>query len=251
MTARLTASLWCRIPEEYWMTKGGCIFFMVTICGMTSNFSSVAAFVGEKPVVLREVKGGAYSPSAYYVAKTISDIPALIIFPSVLMTLLWWMADMRDDAGAWGCSLLVIVLLCHAAVSWGYLLSVNAPTFSTAIAIMSLILMPMMFVSGFIINLNSLSPFWIWLVYISPFKWATEAVFYHVYAGRDFSGTIDSCGAGVPDPSVFCTGDEVMDYFGYNKDAWWPSVVALVVTLAVMHPLACLSWVFLTKKKEH
>jgi len=49
------------------------------------------------PAIVREIQSGAFSPSAYYWAKTASDIPFEIFFTIIWSGLTYWLINLGDD----------------------------------------------------------------------------------------------------------------------------------------------------------
>ena len=56
----------------------------------------------EKVVVNKERLSGSYHLSAYYLAKTLSELPLLLTLPSIYITITYWAAGMNGWAGFFG-----------------------------------------------------------------------------------------------------------------------------------------------------
>eukprot|EP00923_Selenidium_pygospionis_P046754 GHVN01080753.1.p1 GENE.GHVN01080753.1~~GHVN01080753.1.p1 ORF type:complete len:689 (+),score=110.00 GHVN01080753.1:40-2067(+) len=88
--ALLGGLVYFRVEDQYWQSRTGGIFYLVTIAGMSQVLAAISTFVTEKPVALREITGGAYSPTAYYTAKVLADIPGYVFFP------IWFISSVTD-----------------------------------------------------------------------------------------------------------------------------------------------------------
>ncbi len=73
----------------------------------------------ERPIFLREYENGTYSVLSYYMAKTVADIPFYIFFPTVTVTIAYWLVGLRATAKAFFIFLADVILLSNIAQSIG------------------------------------------------------------------------------------------------------------------------------------
>jgi len=52
----------------------------------------------ERGVISKERAAGAYRLSAYYIAKTVSELPIKIVIPTLFYTFVYWMSGLNDVA---------------------------------------------------------------------------------------------------------------------------------------------------------
>jgi ATP-binding cassette subfamily G (WHITE) protein 1 len=82
-------------------------------------FPSVYVLTSELPIVFREYRAGIYSASAYYVGKSLADIPQYTVLPIIYSTIIYWMAGLTVDAGKFAVFTLINVLSTWTAISVG------------------------------------------------------------------------------------------------------------------------------------
>ena len=63
----------------------------------------------DHPVVSKEQAGGFYHFSAYYVAKLISEIPLVLIDPSIYFIITFWVAGIGGPMAFFGCWAILIL----------------------------------------------------------------------------------------------------------------------------------------------
>ena len=187
----------------------GAIFFCLINQSFGGVFGTLQTFPAELPIFRREFKASMYSSHAYYLARTIVELPFQCLWPFIFVTIAYWMIGLRDDGAAYIEFVLVIILTANCAISLGYLISTLAPTTQVALAISTPILLPFMLFGGLFINVNSIPDYFYWISYISFFKYAYELLSIIVWNNQ----TIASTG----DPSDLTTGAQVLSRYGMDS----------------------------------
>lgn len=208
--------------------KAGACFFILMNQSITATMGVQMTFPSEKPIAFREYEAGSYSILAYYLAKITVDIPFQIVFPTIFTVFVYFMIGLNDDATAFFASLLMILMVTNTCTSIGYLISAGASNVSQALALSSVIIMPMTMFAGFSINIEEIPSFWIWMEWISFLKWGFSGLIYAVFGFNhpDFPDCFSN--------SCFKTGMEVVRYFAIPSDefqGYWANVVALGIMI--------------------
>ncbi|CAI6001907.1 unnamed protein product [Closterium sp. NIES-64] len=169
----------------------------------------------ERNIFIRETSQHAYRPSTYMVASTLVYLPLHVLMALAITAESWWCVNLSGG----GTSFFFVVLVCFCCLFTGNayatfvsaavnnvilacaivsstmanLPSVNVPLLSSlptlplfsvilAYAIVISTMANFALVCGFYIQRQSIPPFWIWLHYLSPVKYAYEAVTLNEFA---------------------------------------------------------------------
>eukprot|EP01023_Acetabularia_acetabulum_P064868 TRINITY_DN8514_c1_g1_i1.p1 TRINITY_DN8514_c1_g1~~TRINITY_DN8514_c1_g1_i1.p1 ORF type:complete len:745 (+),score=131.75 TRINITY_DN8514_c1_g1_i1:162-2237(+) len=164
------------------------VFFMGIFMSFFTLFSALFTFPPEFRLLLKERSSGMYRLSAYYFAKTAAEIPLNCLYPSIFVFIVYWMAWLRPDAGAffatWGCILLLVL----TAESVGLLLGAAVMNIKSAQTIASVFMLTVMLAGGFLVRDV---PVWMnWAKYVSFIYWG-----YSLCVKIQFRDTqFDDCG---------------------------------------------------------
>ncbi|CAK84182.1 unnamed protein product (macronuclear) [Paramecium tetraurelia] len=171
-------------------TTGG-LFFLVISNFMQALNAVIIQFPAERDVFLREENSKLYSTFAYFVGKSSIEIPFLILFPIIQQLIGYWMIGLNDQsASTVVIHIFVCILLGITGNSMGLMVGSMLQDSKNASGIIPMVLMPLIAFSGFFAN-QSLFMNWIsWVQYLSPLKYAFEALIYDEYDTRrdEFSG---------------------------------------------------------------
>ena len=110
----------------------GLLFFSVTVNSFAPLFQSLFAFPGERAIVQKEKSSGWYQLSSYYVARAISDIPIELMQPFLFVPIMYWMAGLREDAGAFFGHFFVTCFATLTSTSIGLVISSAVMDFNKA-----------------------------------------------------------------------------------------------------------------------
>lgn len=170
LTAALGGLFWWQLGRHVDTTRdvtdiGGLVFFMQIFMAFSALFNALFTFPTEFQMLVKERQSGMYKLSAYYLARTASDLPMDCLLPSLFVFILYFMAGLRLTAGAffgYWASMLIIVL---TAQSVGLLIGGTVTDAKAGQTIATIVMLCFMLVGGYFVQTI---PFWIvWLKYIS------------------------------------------------------------------------------------
>ena len=70
--------------------RNGALFFITLNSGFSALSSISQIFPSERPVFLREVNGGMYSVSSYFLAKIMTELIGTTVLPLLQSSLVYW-----------------------------------------------------------------------------------------------------------------------------------------------------------------
>jgi ABC-type multidrug transport system permease subunit len=132
------------------------------------------------PICRREHFNRWYSTSAYYLALTIVDVPALIFNNIVFVLITYFMTNMPLEAFRMALFLLISVLVGFTAQGFGIFLG-SAFSLHQSLLIASGGIAGMTLFSGFFVLLKDTHYYWHWLFYGSFLKHALDADFLVIF----------------------------------------------------------------------
>jgi ABC-type multidrug transport system permease subunit len=127
-----------------------------------------------------------YGVLPYYLAKTIVEIPVLIIQPMVWAIVVYFGVGFTQTAKQFFYFYLILFLLSLSSSSLGMFVSSLFNQQETALAVAPVILMPILMFSGFFSNAGTFAVWISWLQYISPVRYALEAFVWNEYGDRKY-----------------------------------------------------------------
>lgn len=208
----LVGLLWFQVQhdEQHLTDRHSFIFFTITYWVFDGTFTAIFTFPTERAIIFKERASGSYYLSAYFLSKTLSEMPTRLLLPVMFWTISYWMSGINDNFGVFlgtmGCMLLAVL----AGESYGLLCGALVMDFERAMTIMVVISLFAMAAGGFYVQ-NI--PTWLtWVKYTSPFKFGYEASQILIFDGPvecDGSGVLaEYCTEGVE----FATREQVLDY---------------------------------------
>ncbi|CAG0879460.1 unnamed protein product, partial [Darwinula stevensoni] len=201
------------------MNVNGAIFILL-ISGNTMNiFSLLNLFCEELPVFLREHQSGMYRTDAYFISKVVAELPLSILFPAVFTAIVYFMIGLNGSLDRFVVCALIMIIMSNVVTSCSYMISCLTSSVSTGLTLATLILLPMLLVSGHFINNNSIPVYLLWLKYISWFYYGNEALMINQWKDLEID-----CG-----DSFRCLphGDAVLSVMHFDAEGALLSVVLL------------------------
>ena len=165
----LAGLFWWQIGRDRTVSSAaninGLLFFEMLFLSFRSMFAALFTFPNEYKMMLKERASGMYRLSAFYFARTASDVPMEVTVPTVFIVIIYFMAGLRLSAWAFLANWAAVTLCLLVAQSFGLLIGATVMVPKTAQTITAIIMLTMMLVGGFYVTTI---PVWIaWLKYLS------------------------------------------------------------------------------------
>lgn len=154
------------LTERGVLDIGGLLFFEAIFIGFMSLFTSMSTFIGSEMHVMKaERAAGWYRLSSFFVARCLADVPLELINPLVIVPIVYWLAGLRADAGAFFVHLLATVLGALVASSLGLAVGAATSSFKKAQTLSSSLMLAVMLAGGFYVQ--DVAPWISWVSYVS------------------------------------------------------------------------------------
>lgn len=249
----------------------GLFFFYEALLGFMC-LTSLQVFSTERILFIRERANGYYSPGTYFFAKILFDIIPLRVVPPLMMGLIsYYMIGLVEGVNEFLKFLLVLVLFNLTAAALCLAIGVVFKNVSMANLLSVLVMLFSMLFAGLLLNkglyslikstrygtlttfsicvcvcvcfLDSMSPAFAWLKYLSFFNYGLEALLvnemlYLQLVEERFGLNID-----VPGATILST-------FGFNAKNYWPDVIRLASMFTAFITFAFVWLVFVVKEKR-
>ncbi|XP_047133027.1 protein white isoform X1 [Hydra vulgaris] len=193
----------------------GAIFFTVTTMSFGSITGSLFVFPAEIPVFLKEHKLGMYRTDVYFLSKVIAEFPSYLIGPILYSVIYYFMVGFRTTASAFFASLGILEILVQCALSFGYLVSAMSPSVQVATGVGPPLIMPFMLFGGFFLKDKSIPIYFIWLKWLSWFKYSAECL--QIIQWHDYDG-LTVCETNRNVTCFYPNGNAALASFGYSPN---------------------------------
>ncbi|EME31097.1 ABC transporter, ATP-binding protein isoform 1 [Galdieria sulphuraria] len=203
-----------------WLNKGrnisyhdydaiaGILFFLLINQSFISAFGTVFVLPLERTIVLRERASGMYRVSAYYLSKTLVELPRNALLCIVYILLLYWMVGLHATARDFFLSYVIVYLTILTAEGLASAVASSAPNPQVASAITPAFIVVSLLFGGFFLSSGQIPNYFIWLKYLSFFYYSYGSLLQVQFEDWRFYN-----GASCPADGV-CTGSAVLQKLG-------------------------------------
>lgn len=229
--------------------RSSMIFFAVTFWPMLYLFDGILAYPTERQVLQKERASGSYRLSAYFLSKTISELPVLIVSPTVYLIICYWMVGLNPSAGSFFGYLLFELLSVWTAESIGLIIGASVIDLSAGLVIATVSMIFLLLLAGFFVqNL----PAWILkLSYVSLFRYSFNGCLLFeypddvVYTCSPVDSPVDLC-----DTQDTITGIDIRQHLGIQNETIGFNFGLLLLLLVFFRFIAYLCLRYLHTKVE-
>lgn len=203
----------------------GLFAFILTFL-LSCTTEALPIFLQEREILMKETSCGSYRVSSYAIANGLVYLPFLLIL-AILFTLpLYWLVGLNRNFSAFLHFLLLIWLILYTANSVVVCFSALVPNFIVGNSVISGVVGSFFLFSGYFISKDGIPGYWIFMHYVSLFKYPFEG-----FLINEFSGS-KTCldymfGACV------VKGEDVLREEGYGEESRWRNVVIMVCFILV------------------
>lgn len=149
------------------LSIAGILFFIVINQSFGGVFAVIFQFPLERSVVTRERATNMYRTSSYFLSKTLTDMPKTFIFNFLFSLVVYWMAGLRREGGAFFQFVLTLFLISTFTESLAVAVSVLTGNPQAAASLIPMLVILCILFGGFFIESGRL-PLWIaWFKYAS------------------------------------------------------------------------------------
>ncbi|KAK9079231.1 hypothetical protein SSX86_000901 [Deinandra increscens subsp. villosa] len=167
-TSVILGLLWWRSdvhnPKDL-KNQAGLLFFIAVFWAFFPVFTAIFTFPQERAMLKKERGADMYKLSAYFVARTMSDIPLDLLLPLIFLLIVYFMAGLRLTAQAFFLTMVIIFLCILAAQGLGLAIGAAVMDLNRATTLASVIVMAFMLAGGFFVK--DVPIFISWLSYLS------------------------------------------------------------------------------------
>jgi ABC-type multidrug transport system ATPase subunit/ABC-type multidrug transport system permease subunit len=154
----------------------GAFYFMLTFFAFAS-LGSMDTFVSERNLFIHECEAGYFSVGSYFLAKTLLDAILLRVIPSILFSFIfYWLVGLQPDFARFATFLLVLILFNVCTGSQAMVVGLLSKSVGTANVFAVCMFLFQLLFGGFLVNVETLPPYIVWVERLSVFSYAFEAL---------------------------------------------------------------------------
>ncbi|CAF4991593.1 unnamed protein product, partial [Rotaria socialis] len=150
------------------------IFVLIINTSFSSVQYSADSYNRQLPLFFKEHDDGIYRTIPYYVSKITLELPTQAFTIFILITIVYWMVNLYEDASRYFILVGIIILCAFVANSMGALIGVSMPSPEAASAIVIPIVIPLMVFAGFFLSAKTIPNWLIWIKYLSWLYYSNE-----------------------------------------------------------------------------
>ncbi|KAJ4705444.1 ABC transporter family protein [Melia azedarach] len=132
--------------------QAGLLFFIAVFWSFFPIFTAIFTFPQERAMLSKERAADMYRLSAYFLARTTSDLPLDLFLPVLFLLVVYFMAGLRMSAYAFFLSMLTIFLSIVAAQGLGLAIGATLMDLKKATTLASVTIMTFMLAGGYFVK---------------------------------------------------------------------------------------------------
>ncbi|KAK7272575.1 hypothetical protein RJT34_29259 [Clitoria ternatea] len=164
-------------------TRSGFFAFSLTFL-LSSTTEGLPIFLEERRTLMRETSRGAYRVSSYVLANTLVFLPFLLLVGFLYTTPVYWLVGLRKNIDGFLYFSLVVWLVLLMSNSLVACFSALVPNFILGSSVIAGLMGSFFLFSGYFISKEKIPSYWIFMHYLSLFKYPFECFMINEYGGQ-------------------------------------------------------------------
>ncbi|KAL3813062.1 hypothetical protein ACJIZ3_014330 [Penstemon smallii] len=204
----------------------GLFAFILTFL-LSSTTEALPIFLQEREILMKETSSGSYRVSSYAIANGLVYMPFLLILSILFSVPVYWMVGLNRGFVPFMHFLLLIWLILYTANSVVVCFSALVPNFIVGNSVISAVMGSFFLFSGYFISKDGIPKYWIFMHYISLFKYPFEGFLINEFSNSNkcLDYMFGAC---------IVTGEDVLREEGYgDKQSRWMNYVIVVCFILV------------------
>uniref|UniRef100_A0A7N0TSY3 ABC transporter domain-containing protein n=1 Tax=Kalanchoe fedtschenkoi TaxID=63787 RepID=A0A7N0TSY3_KALFE len=198
----------------------GLFAFILTYL-LTCTTEALPVFLQEKEILMKETSCGSYRVSSYAIANGLVYLPFLLILAVLFSTPVYWLVGLNPSFTAFVHFVLLIWLIFYTANSVVVCFSALVPNFIVGNSVISGVMGSFFLFSGYFISKQEIPSYWIFMHYISLFKYPFEGFLINEFSGsgKCLEYMFGACAV---------DGEDVLHEEGFGEESRWRNVAVMV-----------------------
>lgn len=172
---------------DAWNRVSACYQIVLTQ-SLACIFAVANLFPQARPVAQREYESGVLRMWVYFIGISTADTLLFLVFPIIFHMITFWIMGLAATATKFFASLGILLLSVLSLQSYGYFISAIVTDEVVALAVTQVAQVVLALFSGFMTQIDQLSPFFKGLAALSPFKYALSAFSLVIFDNEYFIG---------------------------------------------------------------
>ncbi|KAI5679522.1 hypothetical protein M9H77_00749 [Catharanthus roseus] len=202
----------------------GLFAFILTFL-LSSTTEALPIFLQEREILMKETSCGSYRVSSYAIANGLVYLPFLLILALLFSTPLYWLAGLNRNFFAFMQFLVLIWLILYTANSVVVCFSALVPNFIVGNSLISGVMGSFFLFSGYFISKHGIPGYWMFMHYISLFKYPFEGFLINEFSGY---GCLE-----IMFGTCVVKGEDVLKEVGYGEESRWRNLIIMVCYILV------------------
>ncbi|CAM1504844.1 Fc.00g024350.m01.CDS01 [Cosmosporella sp. VM-42] len=187
LVALVLGSIYFDLPDtaESMGKRGSLIFFAILFNGMSSTLEILSLYA-QRPIVEKHSRYALYRPLSEAVSSIICDLPSKILSSFAFNIPLYFMAGLRQEAGAFFIFWLFSFITTLAMSSILRTIGQSSKTTHQALAPAAMFILALVIYAGYVLPVRNMKGWLRWLNYLNPIAYSYESLMANEFSGRQF-----------------------------------------------------------------